>query len=155
MTNTVTQTLIETLDWSDRLALMDHYKMSPAQAVELFDVTEAEVEQALEEAKTGSIEVTTQIDVSRYAPLFAPKTATRVPKKRGRKGTKIAQAFQAITDTPVPVEDFLADHGISLAVLRQHKRFDKTDLPKVIVKKIRLKEGDTDKTLCVWRSESE
>jgi hypothetical protein len=55
-----------------------------------------------------------------------PETATKkakVPQKRGRKGNRIELAFRSVTETPVPVETFMKQHNVSLAVLRQSKRF--------------------------------
>ncbi len=79
-----------------------------------------------------------------------PQTATKVtpaPKKRGRKGTKIAEAFAAIPTTPTPVDAFATSHGVSLAVLRQSKRFDKS--PELGA--VRVKKDKESKTLMIWR----
>ena len=79
-----------------------------------------------------------------------PATATKktkVPRKRGRKGDKIANAFRAIPTDPTPVAAFATTHGVSVAVLRQSKRFDKsTDLGSVKVKK-----DKETKELMIWR----
>lgn len=84
----------------------------------------------------------------------APESATRrvvAPKKRGRKGTKIALAFKSIPDSPVPVEDFSKQFDVSIPVLRQSKRFDTSpDLGDVRVKVSK----DTGK-LMIWREASE
>lgn len=81
-----------------------------------------------------------------------PVTATKKvkePKKRGRKGNKIDNAFLAIPATPTPVDQFSATHQVSVAVLRQSKRFDKhSEKGPVSVKK--------DKgtgTLMIWRNQ--
>ena len=79
----------------------------------------------------------------------APETATaktREPKKRGRKGDKITQAFTAIPSTPTAAEEFAKTHGVSIAVLRQSKRFDSVGGGTVKVKK-----DKTSKTLMIWR----
>jgi len=79
-----------------------------------------------------------------------PTTATkpvREPKKRGRKGSKIANAFMAIPSEPVSAEEFIAEHSVSLAVLRQSRRFDKSGLDG----QVRVKQDKETKTLMVWR----
>lgn len=79
-----------------------------------------------------------------------PQTATKKtkePKKRGRKGDNIAKAFEAIPADPTPVDTFANDHGVSVAVLRQSKRFDKS--PEL--GSVRVKKDKESKTLMIWR----
>jgi len=80
----------------------------------------------------------------------APETATKrvkAPQKRGRKGDKIAIAFAKIPETPTKAEAFATEYSVSLAVLRQSKRFDKSpELGNVRVKK----DKDTGE-LMIWR----
>jgi len=93
-------------------------------------------------AKTEEVEVTTKkvTTAKRVRNVAPPATATKpvkVAKKRGRKGTKIALAFAAIDTTPVAAEVFASQHGVSLNVLRQAKRFDQTGIAgRVHVKKV-------------------
>ena len=59
--------------------------------------------------------------------LALPKTATKkviAPKKRGRKGDKIANAFRDIPTTPVDFNKFCEVHNLKTTVLRQVKRHD-------------------------------
>jgi hypothetical protein len=81
-----------------------------------------------------------------------PQTATkpvRVPKKRGRKGDKIARAFREVPTTPVDFEQYAADHGVSPNVLRQIKRHDRfPEKGKVYVRK-----NKTTKKMEIWREE--
>jgi hypothetical protein len=80
----------------------------------------------------------------------APESATaktREPKKRGRKGDKIVKAFTAIPSTPTSAEDFAKTHGVSIAVLRQSKRFDETGIPGTV----KVKKDKASKTLMIWR----
>lgn len=82
----------------------------------------------------------------------APETATktiREPKKRGRKGDKILKAFSSIPATPVAAEEFARQHGVSIAVLRQSKRFDATKSTGTV----RVKKDKGTKTLMIWREE--
>lgn len=100
--------------------------------------------------RSGSTSVTKEASGSKAG---APSTATKKtkePKKRGRKGDNIAKAFAAIPATPTPVETFAANHGVSIAVLRQSKRFDGTGLTGAV----RVKKDKESKTLMIWREES-
>ena len=81
--------------------------------------------------------------------------AGTVKKKRGRPGDKIAQAFAAIGSKPTPVTELIAKYGVAEAVLRQGKRFDKTGLGKVTVKKLPVvvpASGARSKVLCAYRA---
>jgi len=84
----------------------------------------------------------------------APETATqvlKVPKKRGRKGDKIAKAFLEIPVTPVNFEEYAAAHQVSPNVLRQIKRHDRySDTGKVFVRK-----NKETKTMMIWREPKE
>jgi hypothetical protein len=144
------------LGWGDRLALIDKYDASIEQASVAFGVPVEEIETARDlRNSTGGANMPVSIDLNDYDNPFTEvsgatsirrpgtrkpaETATVVtpePKKRGRKGTKINAAFAAIGTEPVDAEEFAAKHNVSLNVLRQAKRFDKTGLPKVRVKKL-------------------
>jgi len=77
----------------------------------------------------------------------APETATRVQKKRGRKGDKIAKAFLNIPSTPVNFEEYATKCQVSPNVLRQIKRHDQyKDSGKVFVRK-----NKELKTMMIWR----
>ena len=79
--------------------------------------------------------------------ISQPQTATRVLKKRGRKGDKIAKAFDGIPTAPVNFEDYARDHSVSTNVLRQIKRHDRySTRGKVFVRK-----NKQTKTMMIWR----
>jgi len=85
-----------------------------------------------------------------------PETATKkakVPAKRGRKGDKISTALQAVPLTPVPVDSFINQHGISLAVLRQSKRFiSKLDAEtQAAIGHVNVRQDKNTKQLMIWR----
>ncbi|TFH10737.1 MAG: hypothetical protein E4H14_01975 [Candidatus Thorarchaeota archaeon] len=88
-----------------------------------------------------------------------PESATKkakLPQKRGRKGDKISRALQAVTSTPVAVDSFIKQYGVSLAVLRQSKRFlEKMDnnVAKKIGK-INVRQDKNSKQLMIWREEA-
>lgn len=150
------------LSWPDRLALVNAHTPTDTKACEVLGVSNDELRTARELEKAGSIIASTDLDTDTYASLFEdsiknprtkpsqqsitrgdagsqrPLSATKVvrePKKRGRKGDNIAKAFAAIPTTPTNVETFAAAHGVSVAVLRQSKRFDTTGTGTVTVKK--------------------
>lgn len=85
-----------------------------------------------------------------------PETATKrakVPQKRGRKGDKIQLALMAVPTTPVSVDDFRKQHGISLAVLRQSKRFiSKMEKPvQEQIGEVKVRQDKDTKVLMIWR----
>jgi len=153
------------LSWGDRFALIDKYKPTDEQVDAVFGLNAGELETARELRAEGNFgELSEGFDPEAYDSIFASigegavsvsrptsskpaVTATKTtpaPKKRGRKGTKIAEAFGAIGTEAVPAEEFANTRGVSLNVLRQAKRFDKTGGARVRVKKI-------DGTLMVYR----
>lgn len=84
-----------------------------------------------------------------------PETATarsREAKKRGRKGDKITQAFTSIPSSPTMAEEFAKTHGVSIAVLRQSKRFDVPELK--VNSTVRVKKDKTSKMLMIWREQN-
>lgn len=91
---------------------------------------------------------------------FSPETATKRKAtttsslssgRRGRKGDKIAKAFQAVPSTPTPIQTFAKQHNISVPVLRQSKRFDlNTELGNV-----RVKMNKESGILEIWREKVE
>lgn len=162
------------LSWNDRLALINAYKPSDAVICSALSITQDELHTARGMEANGHFVATKDLDVSAYSDLFKedsisvpktsidgtdsisvptssqpPATATKtvtLPKKRGRKGDNILKAFSAIPETPTGALPFATQHSVSLAVLRQALRFDKTDLGKVRVKKDKI-----SKELMIWR----
>lgn len=86
----------------------------------------------------------------------AKKVHVKVPAKRGRKGDKITKALQSVTSTPVTVDSFIKQHGVSLAVLRQSKRFIEKLDPAVAkqIGKINVRQDKGTKQLMIWREEA-
>lgn len=85
-----------------------------------------------------------------------PETATKKskePQKRGRKGDRITTALAAVPTTQVSAEQFSKDHGVSIAVLRQSKRFlEKMDpAQQELIGKINVRQDKATKTLMIWR----
>lgn len=98
----------------------------------------------------GSTSVTKDTSDSKAGTPSTATKKTKEPKKRGRKGDNIAKAFAAIPSTPTPVEAFASSHGVSIAVLRQSKRFDTSGSTGLV----RVKKDKESKTLMIWREES-
>ena len=153
------------LGWGDRLALIDKYEASDEQAAAAFNIPVEEIETARDlRSGAGGANMPVSIDLEDFDNPFTTEVAgatsirrpgtrtpaesatviTPEPKKRGRKGTKINEAFAAIGSDPIDAEEFATTRDVSLNVLRQAKRFDRTGLGKVRVKKI-------DGTLMVYR----
>lgn len=157
-------TTISEMTWGQRLAVMQAYKLSEDQVCEAFHVTAEELATAIDLEKKGIFKIDTVMDVAPYGELFgadpivrpAPKATgpstkkVAEPKKRGRKGDKIQNAFAAVPVEPVSVESFMATHGVSLAVLRQSKRFDRTEL--AATRPVKVKKGK-DGVLMISRPE--
>lgn len=110
----------------------------------------------------GMIIATPNLDFASYEKQFStpstgvtsivkpPQTATKptkIPAKRGRKGDNVVKAFAAIPSTPIDVNKFAAEQGVSLHVLRQSKRFD----PNPDLGKVRVAKDKTTKTLMISR----
>lgn len=85
-----------------------------------------------------------------------PETATRrvkEPQKRGRKGDKITKALQAVPTAPMSVDTFIAEHGVSLAVLRQSKRFiEGMDAATAkAIGRVNVRQDKNTRQLMIWR----
>lgn len=88
-----------------------------------------------------------------------PESATRrvkEPQKRGRKGDKITKALQAVPSSPMPVDKFIAEHGVSLAVLRQAKRFiEGMDTQTAqSIGRVNVRQDKATRQLMIWREEN-
>ena len=162
------------LSWSDRLALIKAYKPSDATILRALSITQDELNTARDMEANGHFVATQDLDVAAYSELFSddsivapkasagttsiskpqpPATATKVvpvPKKRGRKGDNILKAFSAIPETPTGAIPFATQHSVSLAVLRQAKRFDRTTSDGTV----RVKKDKATKELMIWREKS-
>ena len=142
------------MGWGERFAIMEKFNLDDAAATSAFGVSADELSTARELMAAGVISPAHNVDYSAYeqslrgvtrpdtdtppSPTVKPVTATKptkTPKKRGRKGDKIAKAFLAVPTDPTDAEAFAAEHSVSMAVLKQSKRFDKSGLPPVKVRK--------------------
>ena len=172
-----------TMSWPDRLALIDHFNPADTHICAVFKVTPDELKTARELRDVGTLIPTANIDATKFNEMFSadakievaikptamvktttatthskPETASKKvkePKKRGRHGNNISTALLAIPSSQVSAEDFCKKHNISLAVLRQSKRFIKTMEPtaQVTVGKVNVRQDKTTKVLMVWRED--
>lgn len=147
-------TVISQLSWGQRFALIEAYKLSTEAACQAFHVTKEELNTATDLKQKGIFKIDSVMDTGPYGELFGAtpvrKQVTKptgpasmrvpTPKKRGRKGDKITKCFLAVPVEPVSTEAFMAEHGVSLAVLRQSKRFDTTELAES--RPVRVKQID-------------
>ena len=172
------------MSWGDRFALIDSYQPTTAAICVAFNLSPQELSTAIRLREAGTFIPNSKLDVSKFAGIFPeiseellelpisqlkistttihsrPESATKKiivkqPQKRGRKGDKIAQALFAVTNTPTPVDQFTREHNISLAVLRQSKRFtehmSETDIQRI--GKINVKQDKSSKVLMIWRED--
>lgn len=171
------------MSWADRLALIDHYKPDDEAICMAFGLTKDELETVRGLRMGGTFRASTTLDVAKYpnvfiagsAPIAAnqastgkgtatihakPESASRpktAPQKRGRKGNKITDALKAVPLTMTPVDQFMAQHDVSLAVLRQSKRFMEKldDADRKMIGKINVRQDKNSKTLMIWREATE
>lgn len=159
------------LTWPERFALIDHYSPSSEEVIcTIFQVTSDELAAARTLRAAGTLTSSSSFDVAKYGnpfdgssktPVVAtiharPESATKrekAPLKRGRKGNKIESALLAIPTTPITVESFQQQYNVSLAVLRQSKRFLQKLEPAMIQKigKINVRKDKVTKSLMIWR----
>ena len=168
------KTNVASMGWTERFALIDRYSPSTKQICSAFGVSNDELHTAQEMRTAGNFGGSVDLNVDEYNDLFPavketatvsktgsatthtnpkttktapPATATKKMKKRGRQGDKIAQAFLAVPSIPVAVDAFAAQQGVSLPVLRQSKRFDKSGLTGAV----KVKKDKATKVLMIWR----
>lgn len=171
------------LSWNDRFALIDAYKPSQVAICAAFRLSPAELKTAMSLREAGTFAANPNLDVTKYTDIFQigddvtpsnttmkavtatvhsfPETASKrvvvkTPQKRGRKGNKIADALLAVPTTPVAVDLFTQEHDVSVAVLRQAKRFIEKMTPEQAtqVGNIIVKQNKDTKTLMIWKEVS-
>lgn len=89
------------------------------------------------------------------AALVPPETASppkRKLQKRGRKTTAVADALRKVPSTPVDAELFATECGVSLASLRQVKRFTSAHPDGVVLRdSIKFKTDKATNKVFIWR----
>lgn len=144
--------LSSSLSWADKLVLVQKYNLTTAEACTAFGVTDRELNVA-KNLQTRGIFAPTDLNTEIYSDFFGKlrsgeidNTATKTFKPKGVRPSKITQAFESITNMPQPVSSVVDTFGVSLAVLRQSKRFDKANSGQVHIRK----DKETG-ILMVWR----
>lgn len=124
------------LNWPQRLQIVSSLNVSNEQAASVMGVTVDELEQAKQQYIADAT-----FQAEPFASHFATaKTSTettvvaKAKNKRGRKTTKIQDAFKAITTTKQPLAEFCITHKVSVHCMRQHQRFA-PDRPDIVVRK--------------------
>jgi hypothetical protein len=165
-----------TLNWNQRFAIIDYFNPSDEDICKVFDVTQRELNVARDLRQQGMFKPEPDaVNTEAYATQFSqetniaitpkaktdttPKTKSspipkkKVPAKRGRKTHKVKDAYEAMTDVPMPVDEFMKKHNVSLSVLRRHAKFDHIpETGKVNVRKHKIEiNGIVENVLCVWR----
>lgn len=146
--------LQSTLTWADRFALIRAYKLEPQEVCTAFGVNEGQLKSAIKLQHKGIFQINESLNPEVFREYFdklrkgefsANSTKTFRPKQT--RPSKIVDAFKSITETPQPVASVVERFGISLAVLRQSKRFDKSETPGTI----RIRKDKTSGEMMVWR----
>ena len=170
------------MSWNDRFAIIDQFKPSDNTICDVFNLTSMELHTASRLRAAGTFAPNPHLNTTQFAELFndidnelsllpvvnvkissvtvhnKPETATKKVivkeiQKRGRTGNKIQQALFAVPNTPVPVDQFIQEHGVSVAVLRQSKRFTEhlSVNDRQLIGKICVKQDKTTKILMIWK----
>lgn len=145
---------INQLSWADRFGIVNNMDEAPSDTdiCRVFKVSEDELVQARSLLDRGVLRTNPRVNHEFYSLFFKgqtpefPKVTARTRvlplppdneerrlfasqnktvRPRGRKSNNIDLAFKAIPTTACDVEKFAEKHRVSVAVLRQHKRFDK------------------------------
>lgn len=146
---------VQSLSWTQVRSLINHYQPSPQKISEVFGISPNQIKN-LEIFKPDP-----SFDVTPYYPLFEDNTISisnptnsgrvdsylnKTKKPRGRPGNRIITAFRNIPSEPTDVKAFAANWQVSVSVLRQSLRFDKTGLTGKV--HVRL---NSQGILVIWR----
>lgn len=163
------------LSWVDRFSIIDHLNPTDDAICEVFGVSAYELQAAREVRSHGHLRMASTVNprsfeemfmskkkatesatvitnpaaVTKEAPETISKEADGAKAKTGPKTSKIHTAFSNIPGTPTPAEAFSKQYGVSIAVLRQHKRFDSTGQTG----RVNVRKDKASGSLMVWRGE--
>lgn len=145
--------LQSTLSWGDRLTLIKEYQLVPTEACTAFGINEGQLRSAIKLRDRGIFDTNESLNTELYRDYFTKlrngefENSSKVFRPKTSRPSKIVDAFKSITETPQPVESIIDRFGISLAVLRQSKRFDKSETPGMI----RIRKDKNSGQIMVWR----
>lgn len=152
------------LSWADRFKICNALNVTDDRVIcRAFNIVSEELDAAREVASKGFIDVkTAKADPQTYKDLIMtvstivstePKMennnigADKLKAKTGPKTSKIHSAFYHVPTEPTSADAYASKFGVSVAVLRQHARFDTTGLPG----KVQVRKDKTSKALMLWR----
>lgn len=144
--------LSSTLSWADKLVLVQRFELSEVEACNAFGVTRQELVVAKDLQTRGVFAPNDTLNTAIYSDFFVKLRSGELEhlqktfKPKGARPSKITMAFEAITNRPQKVDEIIEKHGVSLAVLRQSKRFDKGNVGQIHIRK----DKETGE-LMVWR----
>lgn len=146
--------LQSTLSWADRLTLIREYQLQPTEACTAFGVNEGQLKAAIKLQSRGIFDTNDSLNPEVFREYFTKLrsgeftgNSTKTFRPKTSRPSKIVDAFKSITEAPQPVDEVISRFGISLAVLRQSKRFDKSDTPGTI----RIRKDKDSGQMMVWR----
>ena len=163
------------LNWPQRFAVIEHFRPTEEQICNAFGISAEEFGVVRQMKATGVFAAPEKtFDASKHGEVFGVKRvvkgpinttthkrvvqrvqrANSAPAKRGRQSNKIQTALMQVPDTPVSAEEFSKKHDVSVAVLRQAKRFIEKMSPEdqKAVGTVYVRQDKESKQLMIWRS---
>lgn len=148
------------LSWREKLSLIQYYKPSEEEILYTFNTTKEELDLAHSCMKEGILQPSKHLLIQfpenvfknrsiQFSPSSFASKPRKIPQKRGRKGNKIETAFKELPNTPVDINDYAKQYGISVHILKQHYRFDTVGLPGIVC--VRKTKTNNENKLMVWR----
>ena len=145
------------LCWPDRFKLIAHYSLNLDEICIAFGCTTRDFKIASDLLHRNVFWVNEDLNVGIYSQYFTRlrnnelgSTPTPVKAPRAPRSSKIEDAFAAITTERKPITYFTDTFGISAAVLRQGRRFDRTGGGRICIRK-----NKEDGLMYVWRDSAE
>jgi hypothetical protein len=122
------------LTWAQHACLIEQYSI-PLSHPFLSALDPEELQTAID-LYADRIILVKNFNIEPYGQLFGlvginTVITTSKPENKG----KIQLAFERLTETPVDLNQFAIDNDVSIHVLKQHSRFDKTGLGPIKIKK--------------------
>lgn len=144
--------LSSTLSWADKLVLVNKFQLSDNEACVAFGITKPELVVAKNLENRGIFIANQSLNTEIYSDFFVKLRSGELDhlqktfKPKGARPSKITMAFDSITGSPQKVASVIDKFGVSLAVLRQSKRFDKGNTGQIHIRK-----DKESQELMVWR----
>lgn len=142
------------------MALIAHYQPSDDEICFTFNLTKDELSVAKNLEASGAFGKSKTLNVERFGNPFKKPPPPQVfatkrvfVKEQKPKGSKILTALKAIPRTPTPVDQFVKEYNVSVAVLRQSKRFIKALPPEEANSygSVHVTKDKTTNQMVIWR----